>query len=120
MCKPPVAAGGGSGGRQYNIVPGDPDASILWARVDPDGDPTAECLPKMPLDMPALSAEGIVLLEGEGTWRDGKIGGRLQLELREGAIRDSTSGWSAGIWAGMKGAAEQTRPFSHADQTITL
>jgi uncharacterized repeat protein (TIGR03806 family) len=39
VCKPPVAAGGGSGGRQYNIVPGDPDDSILVFRmesVEPD------------------------------------------------------------------------------------
>ena len=34
VCKPPVAAGGGSGGRQYNIVPGEPDASILVFRLE--------------------------------------------------------------------------------------
>ncbi|RMG70375.1 MAG: hypothetical protein D6722_08775, partial [Bacteroidetes bacterium] len=31
--KPPVAAGRGSGGLQYDIVPGDPEASILYYRM---------------------------------------------------------------------------------------
>ena len=34
VSKRPVAAGKGSGGRQFDIVPGDPDASILIYRVD--------------------------------------------------------------------------------------
>ena len=34
MCKPPVAAGRGSGGRLYSIVPGEPDASILVFRLE--------------------------------------------------------------------------------------
>jgi uncharacterized repeat protein (TIGR03806 family) len=34
VCKAPVAAGGGSGGLQYNIVPGQPDASILIYRME--------------------------------------------------------------------------------------
>jgi uncharacterized repeat protein (TIGR03806 family) len=34
VCKPPVAAGGGSGGRAYSIVPGAPDASILVFRIE--------------------------------------------------------------------------------------
>lgn len=34
VCKGPVAAGDGSGGRQYGIVPGDPDASILVYRIE--------------------------------------------------------------------------------------
>lgn len=34
VCKPPVAAGAGSGGRQYNIVPGQPDESILVYRLE--------------------------------------------------------------------------------------
>jgi uncharacterized repeat protein (TIGR03806 family) len=33
VCKPPVAAGGGSGGLPYAIVPGDPDQSILVYRL---------------------------------------------------------------------------------------
>jgi uncharacterized repeat protein (TIGR03806 family) len=34
VCKGPVAAGGGSGGRLYNIVPGAPDSSILVYRIE--------------------------------------------------------------------------------------
>lgn len=33
VCKAPVATGGGSGGRAYNIVPGAPDESILVYRL---------------------------------------------------------------------------------------
>ena len=33
MCKPPVATGRGSGGLQYDIVPGNPDASIIVYRL---------------------------------------------------------------------------------------
>jgi hypothetical protein len=32
-CKPPIAAGRGSGGRHFSVVPGQPDASILIYRV---------------------------------------------------------------------------------------
>lgn len=34
VCKIPVAAGAGSGGRRYGIVPGQPDASILVFRLE--------------------------------------------------------------------------------------
>ncbi|MEE2828906.1 MAG: SO2930 family diheme c-type cytochrome [Myxococcota bacterium] len=34
ICKRPVAAGAGSGGRAFDVVPGDPDASILTFRVE--------------------------------------------------------------------------------------
>jgi uncharacterized repeat protein (TIGR03806 family) len=34
VCKPPVAAGAGSGGLQYGIVPGEPEASILVFRIE--------------------------------------------------------------------------------------
>jgi hypothetical protein len=34
ICKPPVAAGGGSGGRAYSIVPGQPDQSIMLFRIE--------------------------------------------------------------------------------------
>ncbi len=34
ICKTPVAAGRGSGGLHYDIVPGDPDASILVFRME--------------------------------------------------------------------------------------
>ncbi len=33
-CKPPVAAGSGTGGRRYGIAPGDPDESILVYRME--------------------------------------------------------------------------------------
>lgn len=34
ICKPPVAAGNGAGGLSYDIVPGDPDASIFVFRME--------------------------------------------------------------------------------------
>ncbi len=34
FCKTPVAAGKGSGGRKFGIVPGQPDASILYYRME--------------------------------------------------------------------------------------
>ncbi|MBR0344132.1 MAG: hypothetical protein IJI03_02575, partial [Rudaea sp.] len=33
LCKPPVAAGRGTGDRLFDIVPGKPDASILLYRM---------------------------------------------------------------------------------------
>jgi len=33
LCKPPVAAGRGTGGHRFSIVPGQPEASILSYRV---------------------------------------------------------------------------------------
>jgi len=36
ICKRPVAAGGGAGGRTYDIVPGKPDSSILVFRMEAD------------------------------------------------------------------------------------
>ncbi|MEQ8404014.1 MAG: SO2930 family diheme c-type cytochrome [Oceanicaulis sp.] len=36
LCKPPIAAGRGTGGRLYGIVPGDAHASILVHRMDSD------------------------------------------------------------------------------------
>ena len=36
LCKPPIAAGQGTGGRRYSIVPGRPDASILVFRMADD------------------------------------------------------------------------------------
>lgn len=34
VCKPPVAAGAGSGGLQYDVVPGNPDQSIIPYRMN--------------------------------------------------------------------------------------
>jgi len=33
-CKPPVAAGQGTGGHKFDIVPGDAEDSILWYRMN--------------------------------------------------------------------------------------
>ena len=34
MCKAPGSAGMGTGGRSYDLVPGEPDASILLYRME--------------------------------------------------------------------------------------
>lgn len=34
ICKPPVAAGSGTGGRKYDVIPGQPDLSIIPFRLD--------------------------------------------------------------------------------------
>ena len=58
VCKPPVAAGKGSGGRQYGIVPGQPDASILVYRIE-----STEPEIKMPeLGRNLVHAEGVALI----------------------------------------------------------
>jgi uncharacterized repeat protein (TIGR03806 family) len=58
VCKPPVAAGGGSGGRAYGIVPGDPDASILVFRLE-----STEPDVRMPeLGRNLVDAEGTALI----------------------------------------------------------
>jgi uncharacterized repeat protein (TIGR03806 family) len=57
-CKPPVAAGRGSGGRAYGIVPGQPDASILVFRIE-----STEPEIKMPeLGRNLVDAEGVALI----------------------------------------------------------
>ncbi len=57
-CKPPVAAGRGSGNRRYSIVPGDPDASILVYRME-TGDPAA-AMPE--LGRALVHEEGVALI----------------------------------------------------------
>jgi uncharacterized repeat protein (TIGR03806 family) len=58
VCKPPVAAGGGSGGRQYTIVPGDPDGSIMVFRLE-----STEADIKMPeLGRNLVHAESLTLI----------------------------------------------------------
>jgi len=67
-CKPPIAAGKGTGGRLYSIVPGHPEASILSFRLD-----TSDPSMMMPeLGRSLVHAEGVALvsswiaqLEGE-------------------------------------------------------
>ena len=58
VCKPPVAAGRGSGGRAYAIVPGDPDASFLVYRIE-----STEPDIRMPeLGRNLVDAEGVALI----------------------------------------------------------
>lgn len=58
ICKAPVAAGPGSGQRAHDIVPGDPDASILVFRME-STDPSI----KMP-ELPTITsdADGVALI----------------------------------------------------------
>ena len=58
FCKSPVSAGKGSGGRDYDIVPGDPDASILVYRMETD-EPGA----RMPeIGRKLIHEEGVALI----------------------------------------------------------
>ena len=58
VCKPPIAAGGGSGGRAYSIVPGKPDHSILIYRLE-----TTDPGSMMPeLGRSLVHSEGVELL----------------------------------------------------------
>jgi uncharacterized repeat protein (TIGR03806 family) len=67
ICKPPIAAGQGTGGRAYSIVPGDPEDSIIVFRMETN-DPGA----RMPeLGRSLHHAEGIELV---GYWIAG-LGG---------------------------------------------
>ncbi len=61
ICKPPIAAGQGTGGRAYSIVPGAPQDSILVFRMETD-DPAA----RMPeLGRSLVHREGVKLI---GDW----------------------------------------------------
>jgi len=58
VCKPPVAAGGGTGNLRYGIVPGEPEQSILLYRMrseEPD-----EMMPELGRSL--IHAEGIELI----------------------------------------------------------
>ena len=58
LCKPPVAAGAGTGGRQYGIMPGKPDESIMLYRLA-----SAETGVMMPeLGRGSVHAEGVALI----------------------------------------------------------
>ena len=58
-CKPPVAAGGGTGGRDFVIVPGDADASIMSFRVNSDENDV-----RMPeIGRSIIHAEGVLLTD---------------------------------------------------------
>ncbi len=49
---------------------------------------------------------GTLAVSGEGTLHEGKLTGRTQLELRDGAIRDSASTWSV-TGVALRGALQQ-------------
>lgn len=58
ICKPPAAAGAASGGRPYDIVPGDPDQSIVVFRME-----SLDPMVKMPeLPSRVLNPAGIQLI----------------------------------------------------------
>lgn len=66
LCKPPVAAGQGTGDRVFDIVPGEPDASILVYRTESD-DPGA-MMPEIGRSL--VHEEGVALLrEWIGGWQ---------------------------------------------------
>ncbi|PWE18175.1 hypothetical protein DDZ18_00755 [Marinicauda salina] len=68
FCKPPIAAGRGTGGRVYGIVPGDADASILVHRMASD---RADIM--MPeLGRSVADREGVALV---AAWIDAMAGG---------------------------------------------
>jgi uncharacterized repeat protein (TIGR03806 family) len=74
ICKPPIAAGQGTGGRSYSIVPGAPDDSILVFRMATD-DPGSR-MPELGRSLVhtegvALVADWIEELEGECIERPG-------------------------------------------------
>ena len=58
LCKPPVAAGQGTGGHRFGIVPGKPDESILAYRMDSD-DPGV-MMPELGRDV--VHREGVELI----------------------------------------------------------
>ncbi len=69
VCKTPTAAGAGTGGRFYDIVPGDPDASILPYRMN-STDPAVR-MPELPSRLVdnygvELVVDWIASMEGDG------------------------------------------------------
>jgi uncharacterized repeat protein (TIGR03806 family) len=58
FCKQPIAAGPGSGGRLYDIVPGDPDKSILIYRME-STDPVSR-MPELGREL--VHTEGVQLI----------------------------------------------------------
>lgn len=58
MCKTPVSAGSGSGGRTYDVYPGDPDKSILVYRMTIDN--PGERMPE--LGRSVMHVEGVQLV----------------------------------------------------------
>jgi uncharacterized repeat protein (TIGR03806 family) len=70
VCKPPIAAGGGSGGLDWDIVPGAPDESILVYRIE-----GTEADVKMPeLGRNLVHAEGVAAVRAWVTSLEGECG----------------------------------------------
>ncbi|MEZ4368840.1 MAG: SO2930 family diheme c-type cytochrome [Kofleriaceae bacterium] len=70
VCKPPVAAGQGSGGRAWDVVPGEPDQSILVYRIE-----ATEADVKMPeLGRNLVHAEGVAAVRAWIAGLDGDCG----------------------------------------------
>lgn len=59
ICKPPVAAGRGTGDREFDIVPGDPDASIMEFRMANAGD---SAIQMPPIARSVVHEEGLDLI----------------------------------------------------------
>ncbi len=58
LCKPPVAAGGGAGDLDYDIVPGNSDESIMTFRMD--SNETAVRMPEIGRSI--IHTEGVQLI----------------------------------------------------------
>jgi len=69
-CKPPIAAGSGTGGHKFSIVPGDPDASILTYRLA-STDP-GSMMPELGRGL--AHAEGVALIRAWIAEMDGDCG----------------------------------------------
>lgn len=79
VCKPPVATGRGSGGLQYDIVPGQPDQSILVYRME-----STEPDIRMPeLGRNLVYAEGVALIREWIAAMPGACGGPAASAERE-------------------------------------
>lgn len=70
VCKPPIAAGGGTGGRRFDIVPGAPDDSITVYRMETT-DPAA-MMPE--LGRAVAHREGVALIAEWIAAMDGQCG----------------------------------------------
>jgi uncharacterized repeat protein (TIGR03806 family) len=99
-CKLPIAAGKGTGGRRYGIVPGRPDDSILTYRMV--SNEPSEMMPE--LGRSVVHREGVALI-------------REWIAAQEGSCADAT-GMAAGMAASMAaktGKAQEVRMGVSAD-----
>ncbi|HYE52154.1 MAG TPA: SO2930 family diheme c-type cytochrome [Azospirillaceae bacterium] len=70
LCKPPVAAGQGTGDRKFDLVPGKPDESILVYRMD--SDKPAVMMPELGRSL--IHGEGVELIRAWIAAREGGCG----------------------------------------------